>query len=138
MRSLDRLRQSYDEDSQVVIQDKRSPPRMLFSDTEVLLALYEEMGPGCVEKFNGDFAFAVWDTRLRRLMLARDRMGVRPLYYARAGGSLLFASEVSTTCPRVSTATRTTWFPAASEGGRTRDTATLSSFATSVSPWART
>ena len=64
------------------------------SDTEVVLQLYEEMGPDCVEKFNGDFAFALWDTRSRRLMLARDRMGVRPLYYARAGGSLFFASEV--------------------------------------------
>ncbi len=62
------------------------------SDTEVVLQLYEEMGPGCVEKFNGDFALALWDTRSRRLMLARDRMGVRPLYYARAGGSLFFAS----------------------------------------------
>src|SRR5712692_2323310 len=41
------------------------------SDTEVILNLYEEMGPACVEKFNGDFAFALWDTRSRRLMLAR-------------------------------------------------------------------
>src|SRR6202049_1425363 len=63
------------------------------SDTEVVLQLYEEMGPDCVEKFNGDFALALWDTRSRRLMLARDRMGVRPLYYAPAGGSLWFASE---------------------------------------------
>src|SRR5437763_993329 len=93
------------------------------SDTEVLLALYEEMGPGCVEKFNGDFAFAVWDTRLRRLMLARDRMGVRPLYYARAGGSLFFASEVKAllAAPGVSAALDpialdqilTFWFPLA-------------------------
>jgi asparagine synthase (glutamine-hydrolysing) len=64
------------------------------SDTEVALKLYEKMGPNCVERFNGDFALALWDTRSRRLMLARDRMGVRPLYYAPAGGSLWFASEV--------------------------------------------
>jgi len=64
------------------------------SDTEVVLKLYEKMGPNCVERFNGDFALALWDTRSRRLMLARDRMGVRPLYYAPASGSLWFASEV--------------------------------------------
>jgi asparagine synthase (glutamine-hydrolysing) len=63
------------------------------SDTEVALKLYEDAGPDCVERFNGDFAFAVWDARARRLMLARDRMGVRPLYYARRSGSLFFASE---------------------------------------------
>ncbi len=64
------------------------------TDTEVILHLYEERGPACVEAFNGDFAFALWDQRHRRLMLARDRMGVRPLYYTRHGGALLFASEI--------------------------------------------
>jgi asparagine synthase (glutamine-hydrolysing) len=64
------------------------------SDTEVILALYEEKGPACVADFNGDFAFAIWDTRCRRLMLARDRMGVRPLYYTVRDGALAFASEV--------------------------------------------
>jgi asparagine synthase (glutamine-hydrolysing) len=63
------------------------------SDTEVVLQLYEEMGPRCVERCNGDFAFALWDKHARRLMLARDRMGVRPLYYTRRGGVLYFASE---------------------------------------------
>jgi asparagine synthase (glutamine-hydrolysing) len=93
------------------------------SDTEVVLNLYEEMGPACVEKFNGDFAFALWDTRSRRLMLARDRMGVRPLYYARDGGSLLFGSEVKAllAAPGISAALDpivldqifTLWFPLA-------------------------
>ena len=64
------------------------------SDTEVIVHLYEEKGPGCVEALNGDFAFAIWDTRRRRLMLARDRMGVRPVFYTEQGGSLFFGSEV--------------------------------------------
>ena len=64
------------------------------SDTEVIIRLYEAMGPDCVERLNGDFAFAIWDTRRRQLMLARDRMGVRPLFYARHGAATYFASEV--------------------------------------------
>jgi asparagine synthase (glutamine-hydrolysing) len=64
------------------------------SDTEVILHLYEERGPGCVEALNGDFAFAIWDSRNNRLMLARDRMGVRPLFYTTRNGCLYFASEV--------------------------------------------
>ncbi len=64
------------------------------SDTEVLLHLYEEKGLDCVEDLNGDFAFVVWDSRRNRLMLARDRMGVRPLHYTYHGGCLYFASEV--------------------------------------------
>jgi asparagine synthase (glutamine-hydrolysing) len=64
------------------------------SDTEVIVHAYEERGPACVEAFNGDFAFAVWDKRDDRLLLARDRMGVRPVYWTVVGGSLVFASEV--------------------------------------------
>ena len=64
------------------------------SDTEVILHAYEEMGPDCVDAFNGDFAFALFDRRRNRLMLARDRMGVRPLFYAWRRGCLYFASEV--------------------------------------------
>jgi len=64
------------------------------SDSEVILHAYEQWGTACVERFNGQFAFAVWDKRRRRLVLARDRVGIRPLYYARAGGRLIFGSEV--------------------------------------------
>ena len=52
------------------------------------------MGPDCVNAFNGDFAFALWDSRQNLLMLARDRMGVRPLFYTVRNGCLFFASEV--------------------------------------------
>ena len=64
------------------------------SDTEVILHLYDEMGEDCVSRLNGDFAFAIWDARRRRMVLARDRMGVRPLFYTQHGGVFYFASEV--------------------------------------------
>jgi asparagine synthase (glutamine-hydrolysing) len=64
------------------------------SDTEVILHLYEEKGPPCVEDLNGQFAFAIWDARNKRLFLARDRVGIRPLYYTIAGRRLIFASEI--------------------------------------------
>ncbi|WP_437190971.1 asparagine synthase (glutamine-hydrolyzing) [Planctomicrobium sp. SH527] len=64
------------------------------SDTEVIVHLYEEFGQRCVEKMRGMFAFAVWDNRHGRLLLARDRMGQKPLIYRNTGTQLLFASEL--------------------------------------------
>jgi asparagine synthase (glutamine-hydrolysing) len=64
------------------------------SDTEVLLKAYEMRGVDCLEDFNGDFAFALHDARNRTLLLARDRMGVRPLFYTEHEGALFFASEI--------------------------------------------
>lgn len=63
-------------------------------DTEVVLHAFEEFGPSCLDRFNGQFALAIWNRRARELFLARDRLGVRPLYYAVQDGVLLFASEI--------------------------------------------
>lgn len=64
------------------------------SDTEVILRAYIQWGPACVERMNGIFAFAVWEPEARRLFLARDRMGVKPLFYTLRHGALIFASEI--------------------------------------------
>jgi asparagine synthase (glutamine-hydrolysing) len=64
------------------------------SDCETIVHLYEEEGPGCLSRLNGQFALALWDRRQRQLLLARDRLGIRPLYYAEAGGYLAFGSEI--------------------------------------------
>jgi asparagine synthase (glutamine-hydrolysing) len=63
-------------------------------DTEAILHAYEEWGEACVERLIGMFAFAVWDPARRQLFVARDRLGIKPLYYAWEGGRLLFASEI--------------------------------------------
>lgn len=64
------------------------------SDTEVLLEAYVRWGAECLSRLRGMFAFAVWDARDRSLFVARDRLGIKPLYYAERGGGIAFASEV--------------------------------------------
>jgi asparagine synthase (glutamine-hydrolysing) len=64
------------------------------SDTEVLLALYERHGVRCVERLNGQFAFALYDARADRLLVARDHLGQKPLYYMETGDGIVFASEL--------------------------------------------
>ncbi len=64
------------------------------SDAEVVVHLYEDRGPNALEALNGMFAIVIWDRRQRRLFLARDRLGIKPLYYADLGSKLLFASEL--------------------------------------------
>jgi asparagine synthase (glutamine-hydrolysing) len=63
------------------------------TDTEVLVHLYEEKGEGCVESLAGMFAFAIWDEKRRKLLLTRDRIGIKPLYYSYNGKAFAFASE---------------------------------------------
>ena len=64
------------------------------SDTEVILAAYRKWGPGCLHHFNGMFALAIWDKQKEELFIARDRLGIKPLYYYRKDNLFLFCSEV--------------------------------------------
>jgi asparagine synthase (glutamine-hydrolysing) len=64
------------------------------SDTETIVHAFEQFGPECVQRFNGMFAFAIWDRAKRKLFAARDRLGVKPFYYYWDGSTLMFASEI--------------------------------------------
>lgn len=64
------------------------------SDTEVVLHLYEEYGPDCLKKLNGQFAIAIWNSKTNELFLARDRVGIRPIFYTSVKGRFIFASEI--------------------------------------------
>jgi asparagine synthase (glutamine-hydrolysing) len=66
------------------------------TDTEVVLHLYAELGEACVEKMRGMFSFAIWDRRQRRLLLARDRLGIKPLYHFLTPDRIVFGSEIKT------------------------------------------
>ena len=79
------------------------------SDVEVIVHLYEEQGVRCLERLRGMFALALWDDRRRTLLLARDRLGIKPLFYAEKGGRLLFGSEVKAILPALDESPSLDW-----------------------------
>src|SRR5262249_55912709 len=64
------------------------------TDTETIIHLWEEEGPACVERLQGMFGFAIWDERRRELFLARDRLGIKPVYYSQPSGGFVFGSQI--------------------------------------------
>ena len=76
------------------LREELGGPWQSNTDSEVILRLYERDGAACVDRLVGMFAFAIWDTAKRELFVARDRLGIKPLYYRVSGGNLLFASEL--------------------------------------------
>lgn len=80
------------------------------TDTEVILAAYQEWGVESLNKFNGMWAFAIWDRQTKRLLLARDRFGVKPLFYAYVDGKFIFASEMKAIFPFLKEVKRSSHF----------------------------
>jgi asparagine synthase (glutamine-hydrolysing) len=76
--------------------EKRGHRFTTHCDTEIILHLYEDYGPDCLNRLNGQFAIAIWDSRKRELFLARDRMGIRPIFYTLRDGQFIFGSEIKT------------------------------------------
>jgi asparagine synthase (glutamine-hydrolysing) len=75
-------------------EELRDYPFRTDTDTEVIIAAWSKWGSACLQRFNGMFAIALWDDKKQCLFLARDRMGIKPLYYAYRGSSIIFASEI--------------------------------------------
>ena len=68
------------------------------SDTEIILKLYELYGDKCVDYLKGMFSFAIWDTKKKKLFLARDHLGIKPLYFSETNYGFIFSSEIRTIC----------------------------------------
>ena len=89
--------------------EKRGHKFYTHSDTEVIVHLYEDLGAECVQKLRGMFAFALYDERRSKLLVARDRFGKKPLHYALTGNQFLFGSEIKSllaVAPELSSDTR--------------------------------
>lgn len=86
----------YNTDELIPALEKKGYTFQTTGDTEVILYAYMAYGPDCVSMLNGIFSFAIWDGRLKRLMLCRDRLGVKPLFYTLWNGILVFGSEIKT------------------------------------------